>query len=75
MIANPLEMMIQGYVLALTNKIDEAKRAARRTGDPFELGRTGGFYLALSMLLIRARSCGIDLRQIGLEGIDPDDLV
>ncbi len=71
--SNPLQVLVRTYAFALIDKIGDAKKAADRTGDPFELGRTGGFHLALHMLIIRARALGIELREIGLDGIDPND--
>ncbi len=72
---SPLELLIQKYSAALVEATTESRERAGRTDDPYQVGRTSGFYMALTMLLIRARSLGIDPEVLGLEGVDPDDLV
>lgn len=73
--SEPLERMIQSYTSRLVEELQETKRAADRTGDPYQRGRECGFYMALTMLVIRMKSHGIDPKAIGLEGVDPDDLI
>ena len=73
--SSPLELMVQRYSSALIDALAEAKKKAASTDDPFEVGRAGGFYMALTMLFIRARAAGIDLETLGLKDIDPDDLL
>jgi hypothetical protein len=73
--ANALESMIGSYGEGLIHRLEESKTAADRTGDPYERGCACGYYMALTMLVIRAKSRGVDLRVIGLESVDPDDLI
>ncbi len=73
--SEPLERMIQSYTSRLVEKLQDTKRAADRTGELYQRGRECGFYMALTMLAIRMKSHGVDPKTVGLEGIDPDDLL
>jgi hypothetical protein len=73
--SDPVELLIAEYARDLVVSLKQSLDTAKRTDDPFEKGMGGGYYMALQKLLIRARSRGLDLKSIGLDGIDPDTLV
>jgi hypothetical protein len=73
--SEPLGRMIQRYTARLVEKLQDTKRTADRTGNPYARGRECGFYMALTILTIHMKSIGIDPKTVGLEGVDPDDLI
>jgi Fic family protein len=79
--ADLLRSLIRGHVRELIDEIEEAKQSAERDKEArpnmhlYAIGQHFGFYMALRTLFYRAGELGIDLQEIGLEGIDPDDLV
>jgi hypothetical protein len=72
---NSPEGVLRPFAVRLIDRLCEAKKAADYCDNPFERGRHNGFYLALVMLIERAKSAGIDLRAAGLEEIDPIDFL
>ena len=71
----PIEHMMKGFTARLVEWLQESKKLADRTDDTFQRGRGSGFFMALTALVVRANAAGIDPRSIGLEGINPDDLI
>lgn len=76
-----LRALVRGHVLELLEAINDAKRSADRDKEvypgrgPYKIGESLGLYRTLQMLFFRAGSLGVELHEIGLEGIDPDDFL
>ena len=69
-----VELLFQNYAAALVESLDTARKDADRTGDPFRRGQQCGYYMALFMLLNRAKSSGVDLQAVGLDDVKLDAL-
>jgi Fic family protein len=77
--AEVLRSLVRGHVLELLGAIDETKLSAEKEKqihpimEHYNAGEVIGLLRTLRMLFSRAGDLGIELHEIGLEGIDPDD--
>ena len=55
-----LENMMQNYTSSLIDRLKDTKRTADRTDDPYQKGHACGYYMALTMLVIRMKSHGVE---------------
>jgi hypothetical protein len=51
----------------------EAKQKANSSGSDFDVGYMAGFHRVLSLMQQQAHAFGIELSELSLDGIDPDE--
>ena len=70
------EAVIRECAFAFVDKIKETNKAVKKTGGyPLDVGRNIAFASSLSILLNRLESSGANLEELGLDGINPLDLI
>ena len=68
-----LGRLIKEYALAA---VAEREKQSDRTAQEFYDGYVLGFHRVISLMQQQAQACGIDLKDLQLDGIEPDrDLV
>jgi Fic family protein len=79
--ADLLRRLVRDHVLQLIEAIEEAKQSFERDKEnrpdrnPYNVGKQIALWETYRALFYRAGSLGIDLQEIGLEGVDPDDFL
>ena len=74
---NPNEQRPKYYLLDLGTLLREQalaskKESDRDRGNLFDLGRRMAYYEAVSLMINQAIAFGMELSELNLEGIDPD---
>ena len=61
-----LGTLLRGQTLAAKKESDE------NPGDEYDLGRLQGYNEVVSLMIDQAKAFGMELSELNLEGIDPD---
>ena len=59
----------------ILERAKEAKRSLQKENDTFEQGRLSAFYAVLSLMKQQAQTFGLDEEEIGLKGVNLDELL
>jgi hypothetical protein len=67
-----VQLLLVDVSRELVEKAKAAKGDAERSGSDYDKGRHFALYEAVSLIAEQARAFGVDLADIGLEGVDAE---